>query len=257
MKAFSFLRHLWRAQSSYRLHSPFVFDFYRQVLRGKASAVGAQIEALRRELARSGKLLAFEDLGAGSSGSGGGMVQRRLGQLARTSARRRAEGEFLHRLCRHYQPRTCLELGTNLGISMLYQLSALHNSRFISLEGAEPLLQLAREHARRFGLQPELVAGDFDHSLDQLDLHTLQPDYAFIDGNHRYEPTLRYFHRLLPAMADGSIMVFDDIYWSAGMARAWKAICAHPQVSVSIDLFSLGVCFIRRKQAKQHFHFLL
>jgi hypothetical protein len=48
-------------------------------------------------------------------------------------------------------------------------------------------------------------------------------------------------------------MIFDDIYWSKGMKEAWAQIKAHPEVSVSIDLFGIGLVFVRKGQVKEDF----
>jgi hypothetical protein len=48
-------------------------------------------------------------------------------------------------------------------------------------------------------------------------------------------------------------MVFDDIYWSEGMAAAWTEIKADPAVTVSIDLFHFGLVFFRKESPKENF----
>lgn len=198
----------------------------------------------------------FQDFGAGSLGKETGLRESSVGKMAGLSARRYREGELLHRICKHYQPKRCLEFGTNLGISTLYQISALQNSQFITLEGSPELAQIADAHFKEWKVNPKQLVGEFSALLkDSVDLKTFQPDYVFVDGNHRYQATLDYFHLLLPYMADGGMIIFDDINWSEGMLAAWKEIIQHPEVSVSIDLFFMGVCFIRRAQVKEDFVF--
>jgi hypothetical protein len=48
-------------------------------------------------------------------------------------------------------------------------------------------------------------------------------------------------------------MIFDDIYWSKGMKQAWDLIKQHPQVTVTIDLFWIGLVFFRDGQKKEDF----
>jgi len=64
---------------------------------------------------------------------------------------------------------------------------------------------------------------------------------------------MRYFELCLAQSHAGSVFVFDDIYWSVDMQRAWQAIQAHPSVTLTIDLFHLGLVFFRDLQPKQHF----
>ncbi|MFK7924638.1 MAG: O-methyltransferase [Bacteroidia bacterium] len=221
----------------------------------RATDWGAKVEQLRRSLTADRKAqLSFEDLGAGSANTGSQTISRSVASLARLSARHRREGELLYRICQYYQPKRCLEFGTNLGISTLYQLGALDDSRFVSMEGAAPLAALAKQHCDHLGLSPEIWVGEFSHLLEErLDLAAYQPDYVFVDGNHRYQPTIDYFKQLLPHMRDGGIIIFDDINWSAEMQQAWAEIVAHPAVPISLDLYVLGICFIRRSETKKHF----
>ena len=37
------------------------------------------------------------------------------------------------------------------------------------------------------------------------------------------------------------------------MTKAWEEIKNHKQVTVTIDLFSIGLVFFRTEQVKQHF----
>lgn len=78
-------------------------------------------------------------------------------------------------------------------------------------------------------------------------------DLIYFDGNHQKEPTLHYFHQLLPLAHNDSVFIFDDIHWSKAMEQAWEEIKAHPRVRVSIDSFYWGLVFFRKEQEKEHF----
>ncbi|MDT0651395.1 class I SAM-dependent methyltransferase [Zunongwangia sp. F297] len=82
-------------------------------------------------------------------------------------------------------------------------------------------------------------------------------DLVFFDGNHQKQPTLEYFHKLLPTAKNNSVFIFDDIHWSPEMEKAWEEIKNHPEVTVSIDTFYWGLIFFRKEQAKQHFNIRL
>ena len=104
-------------------------------------------------------------------------------------------------------------------------------------------------------LQPvRLVEGNFDLTLPPLLQQTGRIYFAFIDGNHREAPTVAYFESLLEHVHSQTILVFDDVHWSAGMESAWEKICAHPAVTLSIDLFFIGIVLLNPDvKEKQHF----
>jgi len=91
----------------------------------------------------------------------------------------------------------------------------------------------------------ELIKGNFDISLPSVLDKLEKIDFAFIDGNHRQQPTENYFNLMLKKIHPGSILIFDDIHWSAEMEAAWHTIKSHPSVKCSIDLFFLGFVFFR------------
>ncbi|WP_231717530.1 O-methyltransferase [Hymenobacter sp. DG25A] len=243
-----------RSGNAHGLHSPFVFGLYTHVInhRGAFAAFGA-IEARRQELRQSPQILLVRDFGAGSHTGAG--RQRPVRDIARTAAKPAALAQLLFRLVNHFQPRTVLELGTSLGLTTAYLAAADSRARVISFEGCPQTAAVARQTFEQLALpNVELVLGNLDETLEPA-LQALPEslDFAFFDGNHRYEPTMRYFEQCLARSTEGSVFVFDDIHWSAEMERAWASIQAHPQVQLTIDLFHVGLVFFRRKQPKQHF----
>jgi predicted O-methyltransferase YrrM len=250
-KAFWYLQHSLQALRQGKPSSSLGEEFVREVLPHRSSEAGERIRSLQQELAQQELTLSFEDLGAGFGGKEKRQVSRSLRYLLRRSARPARTGELLYRLCWHYQPHRALELGTHLGFSALYQMSGQQGGGFLSIEGAEPVARLAQRNFEALGFAPRLEIGDFDQVLARLDLASYRPDYVLIDGNHRYESSMRYFQLLLPHLPDGSLLVFDDINWSAGMRKAWREVVAHPEVSLSIDLFWLGLVFVRHPIPKE------
>ena len=100
----------------------------------------------------------------------------------------------------------------------------------------------------------ELLTGNFDTTLTSAIAKAGQVDLAFIDGNHRYEPTRRYFKEMLPSIHPYSMLIFDDIHWSSEMEQVWKEIQEHASVTLTIDLFFIGIVLFRKEnKAKQHF----
>ena len=77
---------------------------------------------------------------------------------------------------------------------------------------------------------------------------------VYIDGNHRYVPTMEYFKLLLSKVNEHSVLIFDDIYWSSEMEKAWTEIKKQKEVTLTIDLFYIGIVFFRKEnKEKQHF----
>ena len=77
-------------------------------------------------------------------------------------------------------------------------------------------------------------------------------DFAFIDANHRFEPTLSYVDLIMKKIHANSILVLDDIHYSSEMERAWRALQEHERVYTTIDLYRCGLIFFNPSLTKQN-----
>lgn len=250
---FSYLRYLLLAKNEHGIHSPFVYDLVTSVIYSSKNYYAfSRIQKVREELEQSEININFIDLGAGSLYST--KSQRKVSEIAKHSAKNKKLGELLFRLVNKFQPTTILELGTSLGISGLYLSCGCRNARFISIESNEEVASIALQSMEKFQLKnASIVIGSFEDKLSDAIEDLKQLDFVFFDGNHQREPTLAYFQKCLKQCSKDSVFVFDDIHWSTEMEMAWETIKNHPQVTVTIDLFFLGLVFFRTNQAKEHF----
>jgi len=238
------------------IHSPFVFDFVTKVLNDHQtySAFGP-IEQLRRRLHSDDNRLEIKDLGAGSVYNA--THTRSIAAIAKHAAKPPRLGRLLYRLARHYQPATIVELGTSLGLSTAYLAAGAAGTpgaNIHTIEGSPAIAAVAESNLRSLHLQTTVHAGSFDDVLPALLPTIPRIDLAFIDGNHRLDPTLRYFDTLLRHASPSSVLIFDDIHWSPEMETAWTAIRNDPRVCLTIDLFFLGFVFLRDEfKVKQDF----
>ena len=236
------------------MHSPFVFQFIRHVLNNNSGYdPPAEIEALRKQLLKDKRKLRIEDFGAGSRKRN--KPERTVSELACHALKPKKYAQLLFRLVKQYKPQTILELGTSLGITTSYLSKAAPSSRIITIEGSKAIAAVAAENFSKLRLNNiRQETGNFDDRLSSVVQQLSSIDLAYLDGNHRYEPTLRYFTQLLPALHNDSILVFDDIHWSEEMEQAWRQIQHHPAVKGTIDIFFLGFVFFRKEfREKQHF----
>lgn len=230
------------------VHSPFVFDFIVNVLRGKqANAQGfRQIEAKRKELEHSSMVLDVLDLGAGSSS--GKKNQRSVSSIAKRAAKPPRFARLFYRIIRYYQIDSVLELGTSLGLTTRYLSIAAPQHGVISIEGAPAIAQFTSKSLVEEGIvNTTILTGDFNNHLPGALASLKGSKLVFFDGNHQYQPTLDYFHAALEVVSDVDILIFDDIHWSKDMEKAWSEIRNNEKVSCTIDLFFIGIVFFRKE----------
>jgi predicted O-methyltransferase YrrM len=236
------------------MHSPFVFDFILNVLNNKNHyQTPDEIERLRRQLLKGKRTIEIEEMGAGSRTSSS--RERTVSQIARSALKSKRLAQLLFRLVKYYQPQNIVELGTSFGITTSYFSKANPTGSVITIEGNEPTAAIAKENFQKLNCSNiQLLQGNFNDLLPPAISQLSTIDLAYIDGNHRYEPTINYFHQFLSKSNNQTILVFDDIHWSAEMEKAWDEIKSHSAVQYTIDIFFLGFVFFREEfKVKQNF----
>ncbi len=251
-----YLHYIFTASNGkgHGIHSPFVFDFVTNVLNDKKKYnCYDTIEELREQLKKNDTVIEVEDFGAGSSVIKSN--KRIVKDIANSSLKPKKFAQLLFRMVQYYQPKNVLELGTSFGITTAYLANGNDDVQVYTLEGAAQIAAIAQNNFIQLGINNiTLTQGDFAKTLPCLFSTLDKIDFVFIDGNHRKEPTLEYFEQLLAHSHNNTILVFDDIHWSKEMEEAWLTIRQYPAVTLTIDLFFIGIVIVQNDiKVKQHF----
>jgi predicted O-methyltransferase YrrM len=236
------------------MHSPFVFRFILDVLNNRNGyKMPAAVNSLRAALLKDHTTLRVKELGAGSRRANG--ADRRISDIARSAVKPRKYTELLYRLAHHYRPQHMVELGTSLGVTTAALAMAVPEGRVVTIEGSPEVRAAAVKNFERLGIANiESVEGNFDDVLHGVLKKMPRVDLAFIDGNHRYAPTMRYFQTIMAHAGNETVLVFDDIHWSAEMEKAWADIKSDGRVRCTVDLFFIGIVWLRSEfKERQHF----
>lgn len=250
----SYILYYLKAKNKHDIHSPFVYDFICNVLNKKSNEKDFDlIQKIRKILYSNTNTITVEDFGAGSHTTS--INERRICDIAKNAGRNEKFGKLLYQIIKNYNYTTAIELGTSLGLGTMYIASAMKNGRVITLEGSKNIAAVAKQNFEQTNLPHiEQIIGNFDQTLPQLLKNIDKVDLFFIDGNHRMEPTIRYFSECISHISHNGMMIFDDIHWSKEMNTAWQKIYTDDKVTLSIDLFYFGIVMTNTDfLEKQHF----
>lgn len=250
-----YILYAYRSKTKYKIHSPFVFNFIRDVLEPSKSSLPRLPDELLKYYTKYNKKIAIiMNAGEGSLVLNNKPVS--VLSLISTIGIPRKYGKVLFRLSERYKCRNIIELGTSFGISTSY-LAANKESKLQTIDANVQIQGIAKEAFQKLEVaNTTFVNAEFNEVLEDLCSKTDEISLLFIDGDHNKAATIRYFNTCLPFVHENTIMVFDDIYWSQGMTEAWDHICKQKEVRLSIDLYRLGILFFRKEQ-KQKEHFTL
>jgi len=235
-RIFKYIQHLFclKHRKGHGIHSPYLFEFLSRVVFNSEEVecppmVRQEHRALKRDHTPSG-------------GEG-----RSVKSFVQHSSVSEKQGKLLHRIADWFNPEMIVELGTGLGISTLYLATGSPGTPLHSIEGNTERATFAAQMVSRCALGPVSIHwGEMEEKL--ADILPLMPErfLAYVDGNHHFEPTVRYVRSLMERVGEEAVIILDDIYWSEGMYRAWKEIISWPETRVSIDLFHMGILLLRK-----------
>ena len=215
----SYLKYLMQRKSKYSIHSPFVYDFMVKVLYDKGSNRDYDL-MLRVSHLVDGKRFATRS--------------------------RRKQARFLYRLVGYLEPETVLSFG---------KVSALNTSA-LALGNLQTKVYL--EQTTEF---LETLS-----SMGVVNVNLIHPDADEEEQLERYNTGFVLYgledfgednwNNLEDGMAqadDDTVLVFEGIHHSRRTEAAWEAIKEGEGVTLTMDLYSMGLVFFREGIEKQDF----
>lgn len=251
--AVDYLKYRLKAKTRHGVHSPFayrlvdhiIYDFY-------SKKVYADIEKLRSELVLDARSITITDIGAGLLLNKN--KQKKVSALAKNILKPTKLDQLIHRLVADVNPVNIIALGTCLGITTAYLAKAAPNARVISIEECPETAAIAKKNIDMLQIQnTEILVGNANELFSSILESITELNFVLINGKQTKEAALNYFRKCLPKLSENSILIVDDIYSNKGMKDAWKQIKAHSEVSITIDLFQIGLVFVKKAQAKEDF----
>ncbi len=199
-------------------------------------------------LKQDDSILEWRDFGAGGPAEGRERSGR-VSDLARSASSDVRKGKWLMALSGLVsrptgEPTRLLELGTCLGSGADYLLSgAGRGAHYVGLEGSEVLAKWTAERLEIHQVndkRSKVITGPFEQSLPRL-VSEAQPFHViFLDGFHEGRELESQWTMLEPLMAEGAVVIVDDIRWSSDMFRSWSELTRR-EGWLSMDLFRMGV----------------
>jgi predicted O-methyltransferase YrrM len=244
--ATQYLSHFFRSKRWDSFHSPFLFSLFTYCCDDRIShPLLESIEGKRRELTQSMEVIERHDFGAGTSYH---QVKNAdtISRIARHALSLPFQCRFLFRLVDFTKSSQILELGTSLGISSAYLAAWSPSSRVDTVEGDPEVAKVAQKVFDQLRLDNvHLHNMSFDNFISNGLPSTKKIDLLFLDGHHTSAALWKYYHALKPYLSDQTIIIVDDIYWSADMTDGWNKLTSMPEVTQSVDCFHFGLLFFK------------
>ncbi len=237
-----YVRYYWKACSIYCIHPAFLFDFIEFVFDKKRLYYGfIQIDQAIQIIQTENDIIPSDPFAQDHHQEG-----LSIARMFKKSGHSHYEYESLYRMALFLKPKNTLELGASVGLSGLSISLANPKAKHISVEGNQTFAQFSNILFQKFGLMhSQCVHSAFDTFLNNWTQHPI--DFIFIDGDHRYDTTLKNFNKILKNTTEDAVFLLDDIHWSKDMYQAWNELSHHPSIQCSLECMRWGLLFKSKK----------
>jgi predicted O-methyltransferase YrrM len=235
------------------IHSPFAYDIVNRLFRKNPDpSVLLGIEKVRKRLEGDKSIIPVNDLGYGPARQQN--RHRRVSEIVRRSAVPKKYGILLANMAAEFGRPLVVEFGTSFGISTMYISASCGETLVFSLEGCPAAAAIADRNFKGAGLKNiRLKVGPFDETMPDIISMGIKPGLVFIDGNHRKKPVIEYFEKMAEISDNNTVIIIDDINYSHEMEEAWKEIKQYGKVTVTMDVFRMGIVFFRKGLGRMNY----
>ena len=215
----SYFRYLLKRKSEYGIHSPFVYDFMRKVLNDNGS--NRDYETIYR-------------------------IARLVDKRKHFNYNLRKQSRLLYRLIRYYEPDSVVSFGHMSALNAT-AMALGHMQTKVYLEQSESFLEILNSMGivNVNLIQPE--------EFDSEHFRRLNTSFVFFSRGSFEDDTWDYLVDCLNYKTADSVFVFEGIHHNKAMEDAWEEIKGNEDVSVTFDLYCIGMVFFREGIEKQDF----
>jgi len=222
-----------RYRKGYGIHSPFMYSLITKVIEENSPYyIFEDIEKERKRLLSQ---------------------KNETGILTRKETQSKNYGALLFRLVNFFKPTTVLQIGSVTGIMSLYLANASKRCKYYFLEEREGLFD-SYDFIQNHQLD-NLIMKEGDYEVQLKELKTELPEVDLIHLNLRgdTEKTEKVIKLLIPFIHKNTILLIDGIGINKSMQKFWSGFIQTHSISVSLDLYALGIVFFDKKYHKQNF----
>jgi len=244
-----YLLHSVNAKNRHGLHSPFVYRLVDTVFYDfEAKNVYTDVEKLRNGLLTDTRTITLTEPGTENYSS------KKISVVAEETLRLPKIDQLLHRVAAFLKPANMLEISACPGITSLYLHAGAPKANLLAWEEKPETFDIAQDTFKKAKIDTiNLLTGKYDTTFLRLINALDKLDFVLINSHHNSKGALKYFELCLPKAHEKTVFIFDGIYHNKEMAQAWNKIKANPKVTVTVDIFWIGLVFFRDGQAREDF----
>ena len=235
-----------RHRHGFGIHSPFLFRLISNVIEDKKPYPAYEIFRSERKKIKS----RIKNTGNFSGADFEGKTIRGIWSKKKLYKRSELEpryGKLVFRLVNEFKPQSICFFGPTFGLNLLYLALSNKGVRIDFFQSGNILRRISKISLEEAGI---LNVRYFNEEEEPIDLN-----HEFIFINSMLFPVI--IKRLSDInnnlLSENRVMIIKGIHESKIMESVWNDMVRSKAVSVSLDLFEIGILLFDRKLQKEHF----
>lgn len=236
-------------KKGFGIHSPFLFNLITKCFNKKLK-YGKYYKAVNfyKQLLKDDTKFIYCPYGTNKTET----TETKISRITKGSSVGLKYSRLLYNISEYFASEETLEFGTSLGVSTAF-LSA-GSKKVTTVEGCPNTVAIAKSYHEKFDINNICyINTTIEDYLESDEFKRSSPNIIFIDASHTYNSIITFFYKLLKVINNNSIIIFDDIYWSFEMNKAWKKIISEDSVTQTVDLLRFGIVFFDKRLNKENF----
>ena len=239
-----------RYRKGFGVHSPFVFNLITKVIEEEYPYYSFyDIELIRKELSfREEKITYIDPYKKGTSKT------ETVSEIVKHWAIKPKHGELLFRLANYFKSKHILQVGPTTGLSTLYLSSYAKGLNCVTLESVPEFTSIIQTALEKIGRNPvDIRTGSYTDELPKAleQLGTL--DLAYFNTANEPAQNRWLFKECLKKINKNTIFIFEGIKANQEMRNFWQEVCAYPDATVTLDLYSMGIVIFNPRLHKRDY----
>jgi len=247
----SYLKYLFASGTRHSVHSPFVYTLINEVFKNRKlcpvlenidncrdSDINSWTKVRDAKIVEKPKIIRFK---------------RTISPIIRYDISKKY-GQLLFRLIEYFKPSTIIQSGVNSGFSSIYLTTANSNAKVFIWSG------IGYESEAINTLLDKFQVSENVKYLNKINLDSSyfihergKVDFVFLGADEGGDQVYADFETFVKIAHNETVFVINAIHQSAGIEKVWSNITNHACVTVSIDIYGLGLVFLRKELSKQKF----
>ncbi len=231
------------------IHSPYLFRFSTNISRNLwPYYVFNEIETIRKILARKTDSLIQDEI-----------IQLLYRNYSRSQSFNRKNDVYLSqiifRIVNDVKPENIFEIGTFFGIDTLYMSKAASGAKIISITENEEMRDFIKKTVfQKADENISIFSRKQFYGFSKKEYSSVCNCFVLFNISEDSEQLKNDFDLFISNIDDRSIFAVKSIYNKKGMRDFWIYVSNHPNVTSCIDLFDIGIVFLKTDLPKEIYY---